>query len=66
VAESEYMTATEARLLLGISKGKLAQLIRERVLVVEPTLLDKRAKLIRRADVEALMKQPRTPSHPSQ
>jgi hypothetical protein len=52
-----FMTAGEARAQLGISPKKLAALIREGVLTTEPDPLDKRVKLVRRADVEALAEQ---------
>ena len=58
-SEIEYMTATEARILLGISKAKMAQLIRDKVLPTEESLLNKRVKLVRRTDVEALAARPR-------
>ena len=51
---SPFMTAGEARAQLGISPKKLAALIHDGVLKTEPDPLDKRVKLIRRADVEAL------------
>ncbi len=53
--KSEYVTATQARELLGIGKAKLAELIRNGTLPTTPNPLNKRAKLVRRADVEKLM-----------
>ncbi|HEV2461954.1 MAG TPA: helix-turn-helix domain-containing protein [Ktedonobacterales bacterium] len=59
MAESdEYMTVAEARDALGVSKRKIAQLIDEGVLPAEPNTLDKRSKVVKRADVEALKKRP--------
>lgn len=51
---SDRMTLTEARELLGISKTKIIQLVRDGKLTTEPNALDKRSKLVRRVDVEAL------------
>jgi hypothetical protein len=59
---SEYMTATEARLTLGVTKTKLASLIRDGDLPVVESPLNKRVKLVRRADVERLKAQPRPKS----
>lgn len=50
----EYLTVGEAREHLGVSKPKMARLIADGVLPTETSSLDKRVKLIRRADVEAL------------
>jgi hypothetical protein len=55
----DYVTATEARLRLGISKQKLAALMRDGVLPSIDSVMDKRVKLVRRADVERLAQQPR-------
>ena len=51
----EYMTVADARDLLGVSARKIAQMIAEGTLPTEPHPLDKRSKLVRRADVDALM-----------
>ena len=48
------MTVAEAQRALGVSKVKMARLIREGTLHAEPDPLDKRFKLIARAEVEAL------------
>jgi hypothetical protein len=58
----ELITATQARQLLGVSKPKLAQLIREGVLPVVTSPLDKRVKLVRASDVEALLRVWQRPS----
>lgn len=50
----EYMTVGEARERLGVSKPKMAQLIRDGLLPAMESPLDKRVKLVRAADVEAL------------
>lgn len=50
----EYMTVGEARDLLGISKPIIARLIREGELTVILDPLNRRVKLIKRSEVEAL------------
>lgn len=55
VVADEYITVGEARARLGVSGPKMAQLIREGVLTTAGSPLDKRVKLVRVADVEALM-----------
>lgn len=50
----EWITIAEARLRLGISKVKMAQLVREGKMETRDNTLDKRSKLVRRADVEVL------------
>jgi len=54
MAEAEYMTVAEARDYLGVSKRKITQFIEDGTLPSEPNIFDKRSKLVRRADVEAL------------
>lgn len=55
----EYMTATEARKELGISKALLARWIKDGTLPTIESPYHKRMKLIRRADVERLATVPR-------
>lgn len=50
----EYMTVGEARERLGISKPKMAQLIRDGILMTVTSPLDRRVKLVRVVDVEGL------------
>lgn len=58
----EYITATEATKLLGISQNKMAEMLRDGVLVWIPDPFNRRAKLIKRGDVEALLaRAPRKP-----
>jgi hypothetical protein len=68
VADEELMLASEARTYLGISRQKLAQLIRDGILPTQTSQLDKRVRLVRRADVERLAREkrsaPRRPSAP--
>ncbi len=52
--ELEYLTVGEARALLGISNKTMARLISEGMLSTIGDPLDKRLKLVKRADVEAL------------
>lgn len=53
-SESDYLTVTQARDLLGISKRAITRLIEDGILPSEPNPFDKRSKLVRRADVLAL------------
>ncbi len=53
----ELMTVREAREYLGVGKIKIAALIKDGVLKTQPDPLDKRLRLIKRADVEALAEQ---------
>jgi hypothetical protein len=50
----ELPTVTQAQRALGVSKTKMARLIAEGALHAEPDPLDKRYKLIARAQVDAL------------
>jgi len=50
----DYLTLTETRERLGVSKAVVRHLIAEGILTVEETPLDRRLKLIRTASVEAL------------
>jgi hypothetical protein len=54
MASGEYMSVAEARELLGISGPRMAQMIKAHELRWEPNPLDRRGKLLRRAEVEAL------------
>jgi hypothetical protein len=53
--QGEYLTVADARDLLGVSGRKIAQMIADGTLPTEPHPLDKRSKLVRRADVNALV-----------
>ena len=50
----ERIKVTEAQRLLGVSKKKMASLLSEGTLPFELDPLDKRVKLINRADVDRL------------
>lgn len=54
VMADEYVTVREAGEMLGVSKVKMAQLIRDGLLDAQESVLDKRVKLLRREDVERL------------
>ncbi len=56
----EYLTVTEARVMLGVSKGKMAEWLADGTLEWVESPYNKRAKLIRREDVERLARQPRS------
>lgn len=56
------MTIAEAQKELRVSKAKIARLIKEGALHAEPDPLDKRFKLVQRADVEALLAQSQRPA----
>jgi hypothetical protein len=56
MAEAEgFLTIGEARALLGVSKTKMAKILARGVLPSEEDPLDSRFKLVKRADVEALL-----------
>jgi hypothetical protein len=61
VAEREYMTVAEARDALGVSRRKIAELIEQSVLPSRENPLDKRSKLVSRADVAHLKAQSVSP-----
>lgn len=53
--EPQFVDIQGAAALLGVPRKKVAGLVRDGVLVAEPSVLDKRRKLIRRSDLEALL-----------
>ena len=59
MTSSDLITVGEARGLLRVSKATMSRLIGEGVLHTQPAPLDKRVKLIKRADVERLQASPR-------
>jgi len=63
--ESEYVTATQAREMLGIGRGKLAELIENGTLPTTESPLNKRTKLIKRSDLAPLLALPRPKSVPA-
>ena len=50
----DLITASEARRLLGVSAVKMAQLIKDGILRHYPNALDRREKLVSKAEVLAL------------
>ena len=52
---SELLTLSEASLLLGVSRPKMTRLVSKGLLVTQADPLDERTKLVRRADVLALL-----------
>lgn len=52
--ESEFISVAEAREILGISPTRMADLLKQGTLNAEQNPLDRRGKLLKRADVEAL------------
>jgi excisionase family DNA binding protein len=59
-SETEYVTATEAARLLDVSKGKMAKLLSSKEIPYISDPRNERAKLIKRADIDAwLAKAPR-------
>ena len=63
MSQSEYMTVGEAADYLGVSNPKMTRLIQAGMLPTVENTLDKRSKLVRRADVETLKHQGR-PAEP--
>ena len=56
IHDSDLINVTEARRMLGTSGNKMAALIGSGVLPYEQDPLDHRVKLVRRADVEKLVR----------
>lgn len=50
----QWMTVAEAQAALGVGNKKIAKLVKEGELRTTPDVLDKRVKLVKRSDVEAL------------
>jgi hypothetical protein len=53
--KAELITLTAARNILGVSRTKIWRLVREGTLIVYSNPLDKREKLVKRSQVEALL-----------
>lgn len=54
----DYITVAQAREMLGVSRVKIAAMIKSGAIVTVPDPFDARVKLVKRADVEALMRLP--------
>jgi excisionase family DNA binding protein len=52
--QGEFMTVAAARELLGVSKTTMTTMLKDGRLKAKENPLDKRQRLVRRADVEAL------------
>jgi hypothetical protein len=55
MAQSEYVSVAEARQILGIAEPTMTRLLSDGVLAWEVNPLDRRGKIIKRADVLALV-----------
>jgi hypothetical protein len=55
MTEGEWVSVTEARLMLGVSEDKIARMLSAGELTWEVNPVDHRGKIIRRADVLALV-----------
>lgn len=53
---SEYLTVSEARDMLQVTKRRIAEMIEDGTLPSEPNPFDKRSKLIKRSAVEELLR----------
>jgi hypothetical protein len=54
----EYITLTQAREILGVSRVKIARMVREGELVTISDKRDARVKLVKRSDVEKIAQSP--------
>lgn len=61
--DAVYMTAMEAAAELGVTKVKMAEMLRYGILKWEPNQFDLRVKLVRVADVEQLKRQRQAALH---
>lgn len=52
----DYMTVTEAREMLGVTRSKMTSWIHDGVLPTVEDPFDKRVKLVRREDVDRLLR----------
>ena len=62
--DTEFVTVAEARKMLGVSKYKMTDLINRKRLETIENEADRRSKLIRRSDVEALARHMKVRSAP--
>ncbi len=51
---TDLISVTEARRLLGVSRIKIAELVKKNVIRTFPYPLDRRVKLVSKAEIEAL------------
>ena len=59
MSEADYLPLIDAAKYLGVSRVKLSQLAKEGVIPFATSVLDKRVKLFKRADLDALRRAPR-------
>lgn len=52
--DDEYISVAQAREILGVSEPKMAQLLKSGQLASEPNPVDRRGKILKRSEVEAL------------
>lgn len=57
IRNEEWVTAEQARQLLGIGRHKLAALLASGILSYQESTLDKRVKLVKREDVTRLQEE---------
>jgi len=57
----DYLPLMQAAEYIGVSRVKLAQLVKEGTIPYVTSLLDKRVKLFKRADLDQLRNAPRPP-----
>ncbi|GAC1400022.1 MAG: hypothetical protein NVSMB52_13620 [Chloroflexota bacterium] len=53
--DAQFLDIQAASALLGVPRKKVSSLVRLGILKAEPSVLDRRKKLIRRSDLEALL-----------
>jgi len=58
MTDDEYISIAEAQSILGVSRPRMTQILREGLLSAKPNPVDRRSKLVRRRNVEALARQP--------
>lgn len=61
----DYLPLMQAAEYIGVSRVKLAQLVKEGTIPYVTSPLDKRVKLFKRADLDQLRNAPRPPQAPS-
>jgi len=50
-SEGEYVSVAEAREILGVSKPRMTEMLKDGTLPWEPNPVDRRGKILRRVDV---------------
>ena len=57
MTEEDSVTVTEAAVMLGVRKEKIARLIKQGIITCRPSKLDARRKLIPRTQVETILEE---------